>query len=226
MERIALFGGLVALALIALQGWFLLQLFQQHGRLLVRLDALEAQLASGGRVPVPPAPPRREVGLKVGTLAPAFELPDLQGTRFSLNTLRAPGRPLLLVFSNPGCGPCTSLMPDLARWQKEFADRLLHAYLRSGVKVQCFDIAPTNGHAPLAETLTTFSPFMDPTIIVNRNAFCDYDDARQLATLFHESMHLDVPYHDPDQRLADNNTDVDRFYACALLCFAREHTVL
>ena len=130
-ERVGLLGGFAALTLIALEGWFLVQLFRQHGRLLVRLDALEAQLASGGPVRKP-APPRRQVGLKIGTPAPTFELPDLQGHKLSLDALRSAGRPLLLVFSDPGCGPCSALLPDLARWQREFAERLTIALVSQG----------------------------------------------------------------------------------------------
>jgi peroxiredoxin len=56
-------------------------------------------------------------GLKAGTPAPAFELPDLAGRTVSLAEHR--GRRLLLVFSDPECGPCDALLPDLARLDRE-----------------------------------------------------------------------------------------------------------
>src|SRR5262249_46408744 len=43
-------------------------------------------------------------GLAPGTPAPDFRLPLLEGGELSLNELR--GRKLLLVFSDPHCGPC------------------------------------------------------------------------------------------------------------------------
>ena len=52
-------------------------------------------------------------GLKAGTPAPLFRLPDLQGKPISLEEYR--GRQVLLVFSDPQCGPCDELAPELAR---------------------------------------------------------------------------------------------------------------
>ena len=37
----------------------------------------------------------------------------------SLDTLRAAGKPLVLVFSDPQCGPCTALLPQLSAWQRQ-----------------------------------------------------------------------------------------------------------
>lgn len=56
-------------------------------------------------------------GLKAGTWAPAFELPDLAGRTVSLAEHR--GRRVLLVFSDPECGPCDVLLPDLARLDRD-----------------------------------------------------------------------------------------------------------
>jgi peroxiredoxin len=50
-------------------------------------------------------------GLKVGTIAPDFSLPLLAGGELSLAELR--GRRVLLVFSDPICGPCDELAPLL-----------------------------------------------------------------------------------------------------------------
>lgn len=56
-------------------------------------------------------------GLKVGTPAPAFELPEVRGGTVSLAGHR--GRKVLLVFSDPHCGPCDELAPHLARIHAE-----------------------------------------------------------------------------------------------------------
>lgn len=52
-------------------------------------------------------------GLPPGTLAPAFTLPDLLGNTISLADYR--GKQVLLVFSDPNCGPCNLFAPELAR---------------------------------------------------------------------------------------------------------------
>jgi peroxiredoxin len=59
-------------------------------------------------------------GLKAGTRAPVFLLPDLQGRMVSLEEYR--GRRVLLVFSDPQCGPCDELAPHLVRLHREYAN--------------------------------------------------------------------------------------------------------
>lgn len=50
-------------------------------------------------------------GLPSGTPAPEFRLPSLDGGHVSLSDYR--GRSVLLVFSDPDCGPCNQLAPRL-----------------------------------------------------------------------------------------------------------------
>jgi peroxiredoxin len=50
-------------------------------------------------------------GLKAGAIAPEFQLPRIDGGELSLDDLR--GRRVLLVFSDPDCGPCDELAPRL-----------------------------------------------------------------------------------------------------------------
>src|SRR5271165_4358480 len=59
-------------------------------------------------------------GLSQGTTAPVFKLPSIDGGEVSLETYR--GRRLLLVFSDPKCGPCRALMPELAALHKRTPD--------------------------------------------------------------------------------------------------------
>ena len=55
-------------------------------------------------------------GLPKGTEAPNFTLPDLDGRERTLADFR--GKQTLLVFSDPGCGPCQTLAPSLAQLQE------------------------------------------------------------------------------------------------------------
>lgn len=52
-------------------------------------------------------------GLPAGSLAPDFRLPLLRGGALALHEFR--GRQVLLVFSDPHCGPCNALAPRLER---------------------------------------------------------------------------------------------------------------
>jgi thiol-disulfide isomerase/thioredoxin len=133
VEGIMLAIGLIALALIAVEGWALVHLLQQNGRLLLRLDALEEAIESGQ--PVKPAVPIAGgaiSGLRVGAPAPDFSLPNLAGAQTSLADLMTPNVPTMLVFSDPGCGPCNALMPEIATWQQEHAGKLTIAMISRG----------------------------------------------------------------------------------------------
>jgi peroxiredoxin len=68
-------------------------------------------------------------GLPAGTLAPEFDLPRINGGRLSLREFR--GRRLLLVFSDPVCGPCVELAPRLERLHRE-SDELAIAVISRG----------------------------------------------------------------------------------------------
>lgn len=59
----------------------------------------------------------RRDGLPAGTLAPGFRLPALDGGELSLKDYR--GKQVLLVFSDPHCGPCEALAPQLEQAARE-----------------------------------------------------------------------------------------------------------
>jgi thiol-disulfide isomerase/thioredoxin len=52
-------------------------------------------------------------GIKAGTPAPSFRLPDIYGRTVSLEEYR--DRRVLLVLSDPHCGPCDQLAPHLVQ---------------------------------------------------------------------------------------------------------------
>jgi thiol-disulfide isomerase/thioredoxin len=103
--------------------WFLINLLKQNGRLLLRVEALEARLGSE-REDLP--------GLPVGADAPGFRVTGLDGEVYELDTLRAAGKPLLLVFVEPNCPSCAEVMPDLSLWEREHVEHLTIALISSG----------------------------------------------------------------------------------------------
>jgi methylamine dehydrogenase accessory protein MauD len=111
----------VVLGMVAAQWWFLLGLLKQNGRLSMRLEALEDRL--------PEEPP---AGLPLGDTAPDFELPNLQGQKLTLEALRTPGKPVLLLFTDPNCGPCKAMFSDVGRWQEKHAQKLTVAVVSRG----------------------------------------------------------------------------------------------
>jgi len=133
-QRVLLAVGLVGLALVAAEGWVLLQMLRQQGRLLLRLDTLEAKLTSVTGITPASANPQEEpvAGLLIGTPAPTFRIKGLHGEKLTLESLLAAGKPLLLFFTHPGCGPCQALMPDISRNQHQHVSSLTIALISEG----------------------------------------------------------------------------------------------
>src|SRR4051812_45674631 len=93
--------GAAVLAVLAFAGWLVFQLLAQNGRLLERIERLEQAVHK-----LDPLNKSRLVrdGLTAGTPAPDFQLPRVGGGVMSLAQYK--GQRVLLVFSDPACGPC------------------------------------------------------------------------------------------------------------------------
>ncbi|HEX8229097.1 MAG TPA: TlpA disulfide reductase family protein [Chloroflexia bacterium] len=59
-------------------------------------------------------------GLDIGTQVPDFSLTDQYGNLQRPADYR--GRPLLLLFGSPTCGPCKVLLPELHAWAAEHVE--------------------------------------------------------------------------------------------------------
>jgi uncharacterized membrane protein YphA (DoxX/SURF4 family)/thiol-disulfide isomerase/thioredoxin len=106
-ELVAVAAGIAAIVLlaVAVQQWFEIK--------RLRVQVLEAQATSA-----------LAAGLSIGAVAPTFELPDVGTETVSLASLLAPGRPVALVFTSAGCGPCEAMLPEFERLRTTLADRL------------------------------------------------------------------------------------------------------
>jgi methylamine dehydrogenase accessory protein MauD len=135
-QLLLLVGGAVVLGLLAGQWWFLIHLLRQNGRLLVRIEALEARAASTGGVPQPSPNGAQQsqplAGLPVGSEAPSFNLDGFHGETLTLDSVRSSGKPVVLLFTDPNCGPCNALLPEIGRWQVEHHDKLTIALISRG----------------------------------------------------------------------------------------------
>jgi len=133
-QLLGLLGGILVLALLAGQWGFLVHFMRQNGRLLVRLEAVEESLATGGSIAPSEngTPAHQSEGLPVGSVAPEFSLSGLHGETLTLEALRSSGKPVIALFTDPGCGPCSALLPDVGRWQEEHAQKLTLALVSRG----------------------------------------------------------------------------------------------
>jgi len=136
-ELVVTIVGALAIVAIAAEGWLLVQIFGQNGRMLLRLDALETMINEGKAAKpemrtAPASALEEKSGLPEGTPAPSFSLEDLAGETVTLDSLRADGKPVLLIFADPNCGPCNTLFPDVAKWQREHGSQLTIAVISRG----------------------------------------------------------------------------------------------
>lgn len=145
-------GLAIAFCLLAVagQGWLLLGLLRQNGRLLMRVEALEGGTVSAGHVAHADrghdhVPDEVVLGLPMRATAPTFEAESVDNGPVSLDELLAPGRPALLLFVDPKCGPCESLLPDVQRWQEELRESLRIVVLTQGDLKAGRDKARANG---------------------------------------------------------------------------------
>ena len=90
-------------AVVLFLGFLLLGTLRSLGLLSWRLEQLEATT------------PKRlgRDGLKPGKRAPDFTLPSATGKEISLHDFA--GRKVLLVFTQSGCSPCKTIVPELNR---------------------------------------------------------------------------------------------------------------
>ncbi len=117
----ALTGVCVGVTVVGAQAWFSWQLLRQQGRLLARLEAVEASQGTNTGVAA--------AGLPVGAPAPPFALPAADGGSVTLERLLDFGQPVVLLFSDPGCGACAAILPEISRWQREHPSRVTVAVL-------------------------------------------------------------------------------------------------
>ena len=121
-EAMLLAIGLGMLMLVAAGGVAFVTLLRSYGKVLVRLERIEHQLAARG-IELEELEANVELGLEPGSAAPVFA---------GLDELLAPGLPVALLFTSPHCGPCKTLMPRAAAWQREHAAALTVAFAVGG----------------------------------------------------------------------------------------------
>lgn len=115
--------------------WVSIGLWQQQGRLLTRIAALEA---AGQRAPdaiaASAASPTPRTGLAPGSFAPDFRVRTLTGDDTSLADLLEPDRSTLLLFFDANCGPCDRMLRPVAEWQRTHAGALRIVPVFSGAE--------------------------------------------------------------------------------------------
>jgi peroxiredoxin len=85
-------------------------------QLVIHKGWTEAGFAAFLRASAQPQMPAPKPALPIGSAAPAFRLPDLQGETIDLAALV--GQATVLLFWNAACGFCQRMLPQLIEWEK------------------------------------------------------------------------------------------------------------
>jgi thiol-disulfide isomerase/thioredoxin len=142
--QVALVAVSVALALCAVVAWWG---WTERRRLQRELAAAHDAQATPGLAP--------------GEPAPEFALTALVDGPATLDELRAPGRPAVLVFVSDQCGPCLALLPSLPGWQRTLSERLTLATIFAGDRDACRRLAEEHAlPAPMSQEVDeTFNEY-------------------------------------------------------------------
>lgn len=129
---IQLILGLATIGLLGAVVFYLKKISEQQTQIMRRIEILELVSHEGGK-----AVEREDVGdpydsLPIGAIAPAFELPDLNGKIVTSKQLLAKSKPLLFFFVSPNCSPCQALLPEVEVWQDELKDKVEFVFISSG----------------------------------------------------------------------------------------------
>ena len=123
-------GAGILVALLAAQS---IRLWRKNRTLTDALGSAQAELAS------------LPAGLPIGAVAPGFTLPSVTGETVTLEALLGRGRPVVLVFASPDCGPCAHFLPMLGGWHESLAENLTVAVISSGTAEENLSVARQTG---------------------------------------------------------------------------------
>ena len=110
-------------------------------------------------------------GLALHSPAPAFDLASYEGNRGSLDRLLHYGKPLLLIFTNPNCGPCVTLFQEVREWQRDYREQITIALITQGTIKENFVNVTRNSLANVLlqkqhEVAEAYRSTMTPTAVV------------------------------------------------------------
>jgi len=114
-------------------------------------------------------------GLPIDSAAPPFELTAYAGGTRSLAELLDYGKPVLLIFTNPTCGPCVVLFAEIKEWQQAHSDHLTIALISFGTIKENFVNVARNGLGQVLlqqqrEVAEKYGANVTPTaVLVNTN---------------------------------------------------------
>lgn len=125
--QVGVLVGIGILGALAVQARYSQMLVRQNNALLERIDTLAGTVAGD---PVPAA--ALSLASERARMAYDFDVPAVDGGRLTLHGLLKLGKPVLVLFMSPTCGPCNALLPDIGEWSRRFAPDMTIAVISTG----------------------------------------------------------------------------------------------
>jgi len=117
---------MMAIALIALR-----KLVLGQSGLAKRIDLIETIGIEGREVSREDAGNPND-GLPIGAKLPFFVLQDTAGERYNPAKLLVSGKPLLMFFVSPKCGPCQAMAEEFDNWNERLSEKATVVFVSSG----------------------------------------------------------------------------------------------
>lgn len=130
-EIIQLFAIIAGVGILAAMLFYLSKISEQQAQIMRRIELMDLIAREGTEVERHEAGSPHD-GLPIGAPVPSFELKGVNGLAFATGSLRASGRPSLLLFVSPTCNPCKALVPQFDEWVKAFGDKVNVIFVSSG----------------------------------------------------------------------------------------------
>lgn len=124
--------GLAVIGLLAAVVYFLKQISEQQVQIMRRIEILEFTAHDGTKEVEREDVSNPAEGLPIGTLAPVFELPDINDKVVSLKDLLSPKKTTMMFFVSPTCNPCGALLPEIEEWQTALKDKINFVFISTG----------------------------------------------------------------------------------------------
>ncbi len=124
--------GFAVVGLLAAAVYFLKTISEQQTQIMRRIEVLELTTTAGDNTVKREDVALPKSGLLIGTPAPPFELPDINGRQTSLEKLLAFRKPQLFFFVSPNCAPCAALLPEIENWQNDLKSKVDFIFISSG----------------------------------------------------------------------------------------------
>ena len=204
--------GLATVGLLAATVFYLKRISEQQTQIMRRIEILEVTALDGGREIKREDLTDPHDGLMIGSPAPDFILPDVNGREVSLENLLLQAKPLLFFFVSPTCKPCAALVEEIETWQTELKGKVNFVFISNGnVKDNLDKFAGKNLKQVLLqkdkETAAKFSAQWTPTaVLVNRDGTVASHTAVGDKAIRHLIEQIKAKIDDPDVLLiSDEN---------------------